>query len=147
MSRLEVVGETLRHALNVLATTAPDWLRAHTTPAWGDRYGLRASEFRWPKSEAGRRAWAAQTGADGLTLLTVARADDAPSPVRDLPALEILRQVWLQNFLVEHGPGSARLAWRTNAQTPPSGRYIGSPYDAEATKCISRRRATTACRT
>ena len=34
MSRLEVVGETLRHALNVLATTAPDWLRAHTTPAW-----------------------------------------------------------------------------------------------------------------
>ena len=37
MSRLEVVGETLRHALNVLATTAPDWLRTHTTPAWVDR--------------------------------------------------------------------------------------------------------------
>src|SRR4051794_13936029 len=32
MSRLEVVGEALRSALNVLATTAPEWLRAHTTP-------------------------------------------------------------------------------------------------------------------
>ena len=29
MSRLEVVEETLRHALNALATAAPDWLRAH----------------------------------------------------------------------------------------------------------------------
>ena len=29
MSRLEVVAQTLRHALNVLATTVPDWLRTH----------------------------------------------------------------------------------------------------------------------
>jgi hypothetical protein len=32
LSRIEVVGQTLRHALNVLATLAPDWLRAHTEP-------------------------------------------------------------------------------------------------------------------
>ncbi len=132
MSRLEVVAETLRHALNVLATTVPDWLRAHTTPAWVDRYGLRASEFRLPKSEAGRRAWAAQTGADGLTLLALATADDAPPTLRHVPALEVLRQVWLQNFLVEYGSDGPRLVWRTNDQVPPSGRYIGSPYDAEA---------------
>ncbi len=132
MSRLEVVAETLRHALNVLATTAPDWLRAHTTSAWVDRYGLRASEFRWPKSEARRRAWVVQTGSDGFALLAVARADDAPRAVRALPALEILRQVWVQNFLVEHGPDGLGVGWRTNDQTPPSGRFIGSPYDAEA---------------
>ena len=132
MSRLEVVAETLRHALNVLATTAPYWLRAQTTPAWVDRYGLRASEFRWPKSEAGRRAWAVQTGVDGFALLAVARAEDAPRAVRDVPALEILRQVWIQNFRVEHAPDGIHVGWRTNDQTPPSGRYIGSPYDAEA---------------
>ena len=73
MTRLEVVTEALRHALNVLATTAPDWLRAHTTPAWVDRYGLPTSEFRFPKREAGRRAWATQAGVDGLALLAVAR--------------------------------------------------------------------------
>ncbi len=132
MSRLEVVAETLRHTLNGLATAAPDWLRARTTPAWVDRYGLRASEFRLPKSEAGRRAWAVQTGVDGLALLALARADDAPSAVRDLPALEVMRQVWVQNFLAEHGPDGPRIGWRTNDQVPPSGRYIGSPYDAEA---------------
>jgi transposase len=29
LNRLELVGETLRHALNSLAVAAPDWLRAH----------------------------------------------------------------------------------------------------------------------
>ena len=133
MSRLEVVGETLRHALNALATAAPDWLRAHTTPAWVDRYGLRASEFRLPKSEAGRRAWAVQTGVDGFALLALARADGAPPDLRDAAALETLRQVWIQNFLLaEHGPEGSQVDWRANDQVPPSGRYIGSPYDAEA---------------
>ncbi|GJG88908.1 hypothetical protein tb265_45110 [Gemmatimonadetes bacterium T265] len=137
LSRLEVVGETLHHAPNVLATAAPDWLRAHTqsampTPAWVDRYGLRASEFRLPKGEAGRRAWAVQTGVDGFALLALARADDVSRAVRDLAAVETLRQVWVQNVLVEHGPDGPRVAWRTHDQAPPSGRYIGSPYDVEA---------------
>ncbi|ACA18210.1 conserved hypothetical protein [Methylobacterium sp. 4-46] len=132
MSRLEAVGETLRHALNELATVAPDWLRACTTPTWVERYGLRASEFRLPKSQAGRRAWAVQTGIDGFTLLALATADGAPPVLRDVAALEILRRVWVQNFLVEHGPDGARVEWRTNDQVPPSGRYIGSPYDVEA---------------
>ena len=56
MTRLEVVTETVRHALNVLAAAVPDWLRAHTTADWVDRYGLRASEFRLPKSQAKRLA-------------------------------------------------------------------------------------------
>ncbi len=116
----------------MLAATAPDWLRAHTTPAWVDRYGLRASEFRLPKSEAGRRAWAAQTGADGLTLLAVATAEVAPPTLRHVPALVVLLRVWVQHFLVEHGPDGHRLAWRANDRTPPSGRYLGSPYDTDA---------------
>lgn len=44
MTRLEIVTETLRHALHVRAATYPAWLRAHTTPEWVDRYGLRASD-------------------------------------------------------------------------------------------------------
>ncbi len=86
MSRLEVVGETLHHALNALATASPDWLRAHTSPAWVDRYGCRASEFRLPKSEAGRQAWARQTGVDGVTLLALATADGAPPVLRGVAA-------------------------------------------------------------
>jgi transposase len=37
LNRIEVVGETLRHALNSLAVVAPEWLRAVSPPAWRDR--------------------------------------------------------------------------------------------------------------
>jgi transposase len=128
MTRLEVVTETVRHALNVLATTVPEWLRAHTTPDWVDRYGLRASEFRLPKSHAKRQAWAEQIGADGRALLIAAYADTAPADLRMLSAVAILRQVWVQNFVLIDD----RLTWRENDNTPPAGRYIGSPYDTDA---------------
>ncbi|GJD99262.1 IS1182 family transposase ISMtsp10 [Methylobacterium isbiliense] len=73
-----------------------------------------------------------QTAVDGFTLLALATADGAPPVVRDAAALETLRRVWVQNFLVQHGPEGARVEWRRNDQVPPSGRYIGSPYDVEA---------------
>jgi hypothetical protein len=34
LNRLETVGETLRHALNVLAEVAPDWLVMQAPPEW-----------------------------------------------------------------------------------------------------------------
>jgi transposase len=46
-----VVSETLRHALNVLAITAPDWLQTQTPPEWLERYRQRLTEFRQPKAE------------------------------------------------------------------------------------------------
>lgn len=50
MNRLECVGETVRHTLNVLAIVAPDWLRGHSQPEWIDRYGARMEGARLPKS-------------------------------------------------------------------------------------------------
>src|SRR5215204_5867392 len=38
MHRLELVGETLRAALNDLAVQAPDWVRAVAPADWYDRY-------------------------------------------------------------------------------------------------------------
>ena len=134
MTRLEVVTETVRHALNVLATTVPDWLRAHTTPDWVDRYGLRASEFRLPKSQAKRQAWAEQIGADGKTRLTAVFAGAAPSDLCTLPAVEILRQVWIQTFMV----ADTKLIWRENENTPPTGRYRASPDDSDARYATKR---------
>ncbi len=80
LNRLECVTETLRHALNVLATSVPQWLRAHTTPEWVERYGLRASEFRLPKGDAKRLAWVEQVGRDGMALLDAIYAADPADP-------------------------------------------------------------------
>ncbi len=91
LGRYELVVETLRHALDALAEAAPDWLRAHVTPAWVDRYGLRASGFPWPKGASSRKQWIADTGADGMALLAALNAQDAPAQLRQLPALETMR--------------------------------------------------------
>src|ERR671933_815928 len=45
LNRLECVGEAMRHALNVLATVAPVWLRKVFDPAWVERYQARFDDF------------------------------------------------------------------------------------------------------
>lgn len=134
MTRLEGVTETLRHTLNVLATTQPEWLRAHTTAAWVDRYGLRTSDYRLPRGQEKRDAWAEQVGRDGQALLSAVYAELEDSSLRTEPALETLRLVWVQNVVTVN----ERLRWRTNDETPPTGRYIGSPYDVDARYATKR---------
>jgi transposase len=56
LNRLECVGETLRHALNVLAVIVPDWLLQSSEPDWLERYGPRVEDYRLPKSAA-QRIW------------------------------------------------------------------------------------------
>ena len=76
MTRLEGVTETLRHALNVLAEVAPEWLLDHTQAHWRERYGPRASHYRLPRSESKQLAWVKQTGQDGYYLLTSLYSDE-----------------------------------------------------------------------
>jgi transposase len=132
LGRYELVAETLRHALDVLADAAPDWLRAHVTPAWVERYRLRSGGFGWPKGAAHRKEWITQTGADGMALLSALMAQDAPAQLRQLPALETLRQVWVQNFLLEESADELRVLWRAMDNIPRAGIAIASPYDTEA---------------
>lgn len=70
LNRLELVGETLRAALNALAVVAPDWMRAHSQPVWVERYGPRVSDYHLPADEKERVAHTTMVGADGLSLLT-----------------------------------------------------------------------------
>jgi hypothetical protein len=134
VTRLEGVTESLRHALNVLATTHPEWLRAHTSAEWVNRYGLRASEYRLPKGQEKRDAWAEQVGRDGQALLASVYAEPEGSALRKEPAIETLRLVWLQNFVTV----GEVFRWRTNDETPPTGTYIGSPYDVDARYATKR---------
>ena len=129
VNRLECVVETLRHALNRLATVAPAWLRAHDLPKWGERYGRRLDETRLPTSQEGRRAYAQEIGADGHALLAALYAPHAPTWLREEPAVETLRRVWVQQFYRE----ADGIRWRTEDEgIPPAGTFISSPYDTEA---------------
>jgi transposase len=70
LNRVELVGETLYHALDVLAQVAPDWLKAQAQPEWFERYSQRPTSFRLPRTEAEQLALAEQMGRDGWHLLS-----------------------------------------------------------------------------
>src|SRR5262249_39372156 len=117
-----------RAALGSLAVVAPDWLRAHSQPEWVDRYGPCSEDSRSPLGEAAREAFAEDIGRQGRELLDALFDPAAPEWLRQVPAVEILRQVWVQNY--QRIDDSVR--WRSSEDIPPPSRYIGSPYDQEA---------------
>jgi transposase len=86
LHRLELVGETMRAALDALAVAAPAWLRDHSQPDWIERYGPRVEEARLPKGREKRDQLAQTIGADGAALLA-AIDTDAPTWLRALPAV------------------------------------------------------------
>jgi transposase len=132
LNRLEMVGETLRHALNVLAEVAPEWLRGWVPAEWYDRYAQRIEDYRLPPTKQTRDAYAQVVGADGATLLQ--RIDGAHEMpwLHDLPAVQILRAVWEQQYQREPGGAAGAVRWRTAAELPPPGDRLESPYDPEA---------------
>jgi transposase len=79
LHRLECIGETLRHARNVLGA-----LYEPATPVW----------------------------------------------LRELPAIQTLRQVWLQQFYAS--PPDQPMRWRSAEALPPAPLLLSSPYAPEA---------------
>lgn len=139
LTRLEGVGETLRHALNSLAGAAPDWLRSRLDPAWVERYGPRLQDERLPQATTARQALAEQIGADGMRLLTAIDAETNEFDwLREVPALHTLRWVWVQQYQLD---AAGVVRWRQGENLPPAARMINSPYDVEAR--YSTKRSTT----
>ena len=93
LNRRQTVGETMRYPMNVLTVAAPDWLAPRLNPDWRDRYGPRVEDYRLPKAKDERQMLAEPIGANGRDLLGHIAAADAPPWVRDVPAVQILRQV------------------------------------------------------
>jgi transposase len=138
LHRLECVLEARHYALNQLSEADPLWVRQQVPLAWYDRYGLRADRGRLPKETSKREALALQIGTDGYQLLEGVWHDERALALRALPALESLRQIWLQHYYRCTIPGMETLRWRTADERPPSAVLIQSPYDLEARYCSKR---------
>lgn len=128
LSNLECVGETLRAALNELATVAPDWLVQQITSDWLERYGPRVENYRLPKEKSKRTMLAEQIGADGMQLLKALEQAEAPAGLSELASVRVLRQVWEQYYELAQG----QVRWRDDPVSGEKGGVIRSPYDAEA---------------
>jgi transposase len=133
LNRLELLGETLRAALNELATIAPDWLREVAPEGWYRRYARRVEDSRLPRAAAEREAYGRTIGEDGFALLDRLDEPTTPKGLRRLPAVEVLRQVWAHHFERKNATppgGGARL--RAKGDPPPATEPIESPYDPQA---------------
>jgi transposase len=133
LNRLELLGETLRAALNEIATVAPDWLRSAAPRAWYERYARRVEDGRLPRSAAEREAHARTVGEDGFALLDRLDEPATPEGLARLPAVGVLRRVWARHFVREGGapPGGVRLRGK-DEPPPPATEPVESPYDTEA---------------
>jgi hypothetical protein len=81
-----------------------------------------------PTGQAARQALAEQIGADGLLLLRLAYAPEAPAWLREVPAVEALRRIWVQQYAIADG----NLRWRTGEdELPPPATFISSPHDQD----------------
>lgn len=129
LNRLELVRETLRHTLDVLVDVAPEWLRTHARIEWVQRYRHRSDAERLPKGKTAQRELADQIGRDGAELLNTIYEGDAPRWLRQVPAVETLRRVWVQNYL--HSDEGVR--WRgPDDGIPPAAQFLSSPHDLDA---------------
>jgi transposase len=129
LSRLERVAETLRAALNALAVAAPDWLQAPMAPEWAERSGRRIEEYRLPRGQEARLAYAAPVGEDGQQRLAGVDAQASPESIQTLPEVALLRQVWAQEYDLAAG-GPLRL--RDPKARPAAAQAIESPDDPQA---------------
>jgi transposase len=130
LTRLELVTATLQQTLNILAEVAPDWVLEHCPSVWGERYGARLSEFRLPRSDSARTQWAEQVGTDGHQLLAWLWSSETPTWMRQVPAVEMLRQIWVQQFCLVKD----RCRWRNSDKDglPPAAKRLCTPLESEA---------------
>lgn len=139
LNRIEFVGETLRAALEALAVAAPGWLATLASPDWAQRYGARVDSYRMPKGEDARAELAVVIGRDGFTLLEAVAAADAPPWLRQVPAVQVLRTAWIQQYHRTVADGArTEVAWRESKDLPPGRLRLASPYDIDARYGLKR---------
>jgi len=109
-------GNVTAWALEVLVDVVPHWLVTWLPVEWGMRYGRQLDTYRLPKDEAVRQQLTLQVGTDGYATLRQVYGPDAPGWLREVPAIETLRQVWVQQYQMKE----EQVQWRANTELPPA---------------------------
>ena len=144
LNRLELVGESVRAALEALAAAHPAWLGQRICVAdFTGRYGTPMTSWRPPVSQTKREELAIVYARDGYALLEAVYDDAAPAWLGDLPAIDTLRRVLLQNYTRTITSNGREVIKRREKEPegdglPPGHIRIASPYDTDARWGVKR---------
>jgi hypothetical protein len=137
LNRLELAGESVRAVLEALSASASDWISQVLDPSWSRRYAARIDTWRLPASKTKRDALALDYARDGYALLGAVYDPRSPAWLRELPAVQTLRTVLIQNY-TRTVSGEREVVKRREKQEdggdglPPGEIRIASPYDTQA---------------
>ncbi|WP_225900165.1 MULTISPECIES: hypothetical protein [unclassified Streptomyces] len=129
LTRLELITEAVRAALEEVAGTSPHLLDELVDEDWGLRYGR---PVRLGKNPTRPKTRILATGNDAVRVLEHLYRHGTDHTFG--PRIQALRQIMVQNY---HHDGAGHLRWRT-AETegdpglPPSSLAVVSPYDTSA---------------
>ncbi|WP_255306557.1 IS1182 family transposase [Streptomyces sp. Wb2n-11] len=129
LTRLELITEAVRAALEEVAAVSPHILDELVDEDWGRRYGR---PVRLGKNPTKPKTRILATGNDAVRLLEhlYRHGTDRTSG----PHVQALRQILVQNY---HRDAAGHLRWRTAEKEggpglPPSSQAVVSPYDTSA---------------
>ena len=144
LNRLELAGESVRAAVEALAATHPDWLAQRIcVPDWAGRYGTPLTSWRPPASQAKQDELAIAYARDGYALLEAVYGETAPAWLRELPAVDVLRRVLVQNYTRAITGNGREVIKRREKEPegegiPPGHARIASPYGTDARWGVKR---------
>jgi transposase len=142
LNRVEIVGETLRRALNELAESVPEWVKAIAPPEWFTRYGRRFEQMRLPKDRAEREMLLEMIGADGWMLFEALNTAPQTEQLRQFASVEFLRRMWIQQYWIAvDDEGQSHVHVRADDNQPPGAQRLHTPYDEEARYSAKREMA------
>jgi transposase len=143
LNRLELAGESVRAAVEALAAAHPHWLEQRIcVPDWSRRYGTPMTAWRPPASQAKQDELAIAYARDGYALLEAIGDESSPAWLRELPAVDVLRRVLVQDYTRVIADGKEVIKRREKEPEgdglPPGHARIASPYDLDARWGVKR---------
>jgi transposase len=130
MNRLELIGETMRAALNEIATLEADWIRGISPQEWYQKYDHRIENSRLPDGDEKKQQYAKSVGEDGFRLFDAIKDSNAPTYIMELPKVKALKTAWDRHF--SRDKETLDVTFKTNKEVSKSEEKIESPYDIDA---------------
>ena len=130
--------------MEALAAAHPDWLEQRICVLdWTRRYGTPMTAWRPPASQAKQDELAIACARDGYALLEAACDESSPAWLRELPAVDVLRRVLVQNYTRTITGNGREVIKRREKEPegdglPPGHTRIASPYDLDARWGVKR---------